>query len=407
MDGADVQPTEAPAADDPVAGTAAARASVGNASAGRRATRTMVRADVPAVAALFKRVFRGDASPPSAAFSDYFEAMLFSSPRYDPAFGSVVHDAPDGAIDAVIASFPIEIAAGDTTYRGRILSSYMTENRSGATAGGRSSGTRGGGDLPLTLRRRNHDFLFTDTAKPVSADVMLALGGHVLPIHSLEWIRVFGPVSLALRLAERRFAVIGRLPLDGLARLADRLARLVVRALAPPPMPEGTRWVPMSSEAFIAAAPGFVTHYAVRPVWAPDELGWLIEMARRRTWNGPLTFRAVEDAKGRTIGAVAYFGGPGRAGVVLNLLAAPGAERAVVATAIAAIAAEGVVALRGTAQPGQLEALERVPGLMLRRNGFAVAISRQPAIEEAIRRGDIYIGGLAGEVWSRLIADRF
>ena len=43
--------------------------------------------------------------------------------------------------------------------------------------------------------------------------------------------------------------------------------------------------------------------------------------------------------------------------------------------------------------------------LVFRHRAFAVAVTRIAEVSDAVARGDIYLGGLAGEDWSRLMCD--
>jgi hypothetical protein len=43
--------------------------------------------------------------------------------------------------------------------------------------------------------------------------------------------------------------------------------------------------------------------------------------------------------------------------------------------------------------------------LVFRHKAFAVAVTRSQDVSDAVARGDVYIGGLAGEDWSRLMHD--
>ena len=55
---------------------------------------------------------------------------------------------------------------------------------------------------------------------------------------------------------------------------------------------------------------------------------------------------------------------------------------------------------RCRAQPARL-GLQR--WLVFRHRALAMALTRVPEVNDAVVRGDIYVGGLAGEEWSRLM----
>jgi hypothetical protein len=65
----------------------------------------------------------------------------------------------------------------------------------------------------------------------------------------------------------------------------------------------------------------------------------------------------------------------------------------------------GHVAARGRAQPALMAGLALQRWLVFRHKAFVLAWTRFPDVSDAIARGDIYVGGLAGEDWSRLMSD--
>jgi hypothetical protein len=356
----------------------------------------MTPGDVGAVAALSRRVFHKTEAPPSAELVAYVRDLAFGAPAIAGPGGGLVHLAADGAIDAAVLTIPLRLMVGERLVAARILSTFMAEE--GAGHG------RPGARLAMNLARSDR-FFFTDTAKPISAGLFEALGGTVLPIHSLEWLRILRPAGFLARLAERRRPGLARLPFDAIAGGLDRIARRVFgMAIA---APAADRLEEIDTAEFAALAPAFVAHRTIRPVWSPEELGWTIAMARRRTHNGPLRLCRIVDGHGETIGVTAHYAGPGRIALLLELLARPDREAAVVAALLADLDRVGVVAVRGACRPGLIEALYRVPGVIFRHNAHAVCLTRMPAAREAIGRGDVHLGGLAGETWSRLIADRF
>jgi len=352
--------------------------------------------DVEAVGKLFMQVFRQSEAPPSRALSDYFRLVCFGAPAYGEDVGSIVHEDAEGVVDGAITITPIRFVCGDMVLTGRELANYMADD---------TKGRKGATDLALTLRARNQDLAFSETARPVSADMVKAMGAVILPIQSLEWTRVFRPCGAVVRLMQRRGGVYARIPAMPLAKLGDLVATRVFKRLDPPR--EGVIAGPVERDEFVALAPQMVAHYGLRPLWEPAELNWLIDRAAERTRNGPLVLRKVTDGRGTVIGLAAYLGGPGMIANVLNILARKNREVEVIQALLALMDAEGNVAARGTAQPIQLEAMCRIPGMLFRHNAYSYVLSKHAAVVDAARRNDIYMGGLAGEGWSRLVSETF
>lgn len=380
-----IQPV--PAARDEIPGPASPKAP--------SPVRPMRREDIDAVAQMFMRTFRDSDQPPSDALKAYLELVCFGSPAYEPDVGSIVHAGADGRVRGAITITPIRFVCGDRVYPGRELANYMVEDPSAKQVAS---------ELALVMRARSQDFAFSETARPVSADMVRAMGAVVLPIQSLEWVRIFQPAGTVVRLAARRGGIAAKLPLGGVAGLVDRLATRVVPKLAP--LDQGVSFAPASREEFLEHAPQFVAHYHIHPEWTAPELGWLLDRASERTRNGALTLVKVISGD-RIVGLGAWLGGPGMIANVLNILARKNRERDVVPAVMAALAAQGNAAARGTAQPLQIDWLYRVPGMIFRHNAYAYVISRHPDIVDALRRNDVYLGGLAGEGWSRLVSEQF
>lgn len=357
-----------------------------------KAITPMQRADVPEVAALFQRVFRKGAAP-SAEFLRYFEESFFGSPLYSEAEGGLVHRDADGSIDSALLVIPMQVRVNGQVLTGRLMSNYMTDP---------AKRTRGGADMVLTIRARNQAFCFSDSANPLSADHWKAVGGHVLPIQSLDWRHVLRPAAwFANRAAARLPPPLARLA-SLLAKPIDAALRRLMPSLVPQAAGQGTI---MSRADFIAAAPGLVERFAVHPVWSAPELGWMLDMATLNTIDGPLTLRQLRDETGKLSGCSVFFARPGGVARLLNILARPGQEGAVIADLLTHADSIGCVGVQGMAQPFLMEALGRSKGTSFVPRGFYCISTRDPAIVDAAQRGDVYLGGLLGEDWSRLVTD--
>jgi hypothetical protein len=169
--------------------------------------------------------------------------------------------------------------------------------------------------------------------------------------------------------------------------------------------PTGARVTEMPVAAFLKHAPRFIAHYAVRPLWSEEELAWLVSMAVQNTRLGAFTICAVEDRAGAVIGCFVYYAAPGRTAQVLNILSLPGRETAVLDAMFRHLDHTGHVKARGRAQPALMGGLALQRRLVFRNKAFALALTRSPDVNEAVARGDVYVGGLAGEDWSRLMSD--
>ncbi|GKQ53497.1 DUF3150 domain-containing protein [Bradyrhizobium sp. Ce-3] len=365
-------------------------ARAGTQTSRKGAARPMTTADVPAVARLFLKVFRGIDKPASADLKRYLHALTLGSPSYNAVAGTQIYQQQDGHISSALLSIPMHFIACGNVIPGRLLGVFMTNGDSAGAA-----------QLNLGLRPKRASLSFCDSASPTSAKSLLAIGGKTIPLQNLEWVRTFRPLgALVERLRPRflhpRLATLAR-PVDALlGRLRgdeeiEGAAELKVREMSVPD--------------FVAHAPRFIAHYAVRPLWSEDELGWLVGLAAQNTKLGAFTIRAVEDRSGAMIGCFVYYAAAGRTAHVLNILSLPDQEVGVLCAMFRHLESTGHVEARGRAQPALMAGLGLQRRLVFRHRAFAMALTRVPEVNEAIVRGDIYVGGLAGEDWSRLMHD--
>lgn len=357
------------------------------------AARPMTTADVPAVAGLFLKIFRGTDKPASTDLKRYLHALTLGSPSYSEVAGTQIYQQQDGLISSALLAVPMRFMACGNVIPGRLLGVFMT-NRDSA----------GAAQLNLGLRPKKASLSFCDSASPTSAKSLLAIGGKAIPMQNLEWVRTFRPLgALMARLSPRVLRRIG----PGLATLARPVDALLsrLRGGAEIEGPPGLKVLEMSVPDFLAHAPRLIAHYAVRPLWSEDELGWLVGLAAQNTRLGSFTIRAVEDHCGALIGCFVYYASPRRTAHVLNILSLPGQEVGVLSAMFRHLESTGHAEARGRAQPALMAGLGLQRRLVFRHRAFAMALTRVPEVNDAVMRGDIYVGGLAGEDWSRLMHD--
>jgi len=381
--------------DEKSGGDAGPQTPVGVGAPRKGAVRLMTFADVPAVGRLFLKIFRGVDKPAGPDLEEYLRTLILKSPSYSETMGTRLFEQQDRRIRSALLTVPMHFVACGNVVPGRLLGVFMTDANKEAV---------GAAELMLALRPRGANFAFCDSASPTSCNHLLAIGGKPIPLQSLEWLRSFRPISamvgrLAERILRRRdpgFAALMR-PVDALLR------RLVTGTDVQEPAALTVTEMPV--EAFLKHAPQLIAHYAVRPVWSEDELSWLVSMAAQNTRLGAFTIQAVEDRAGAVIGCFVYYAAPGRTAHVLNILSLPGREIAVLDAMFRHLDHTGHVEARGRAQIALMRGLALQRWLIFRHRAFAVALTRLQEVSDAVARGDVYIGGLAGEDWSRLMHD--
>lgn len=359
------------------------------------AVRAMRASDVPAVARLFLKIFRNVDKPADRELQGYLRTLALESPSHDETTGTQVYEQQDGRIRSALLAVPMRFVACGAVLPGRLLGVFMTDA---------SKEAAGAAQLILALRPRRADFAFCDSASPTSGSHLLAIGGKPIPVQNLEWNRSFRPVGALVERCAKRFLRGRRLGLPILARPLDSLLRRLLPGRDA--VESGAASVAeMSVPAFLMHAPRLVAHYAVRPLWAEDELSWLVSLAAQNTRLGVFTIRSVTDRTGAIIGCFVYYAAPGRTAHVLNVLSLPGRETAVLEAMFRHLDDTGHVEARGRAQLALMAGLSLQRWLVFRHRAFAFALTRLSEVNDAVMRGDVYVGGLAGEDWSRLVTD--
>ncbi|WEX11819.1 GNAT family N-acetyltransferase [Chelativorans sp. AA-79] len=355
--------------------------------------RPMEMSDIPAVGKLFNCIFRRNDVDANAELHRYLETAFFTSPLYAPEYGSMIHENAAGEVDSAVLSIPMQFRVGDRKITARLLCAFMAKGKSGAL---------GAAHLARTLRAKRQDFCFSDNASPVSADHWEAGGGHILPIQSMEWRRVFRPFASGLQRLFRVIPAAGRLPLRLAAAPFDLLARRFFSSFTPAAEP-GYRVESAELEEFRQHADRLLQRFSVRPVWSEEEFSWLVGLAAKNTSCGTLNCRKVLDRDEETIGAVLYFGQPKGIARVLNIICEKGREREFIEQICAFFNAEGYCDARGMAQPFLMKAIMRQRQLTFKHSGYFCLTTRHPEIVHAALHDDIYVGGLASESWSNLV----
>lgn len=359
------------------------------------AVRAMERSDLPAVADLFTRAFRKNNQATDSQLAGYLETVFFSSPLYTPDVGSLVHLNETSTIDSAILAMPVEFIVHGRPVTARVLCAFMAEGKSGAAGAAR---------LARMLRAARQDFCFTDNASPVSADHWVAGGGLVLPVQSLEWHRTFRPAAAALDMARRRVKLLAKLPLQGLARIADSFVRRSRTSFAAAPQ-DGVTSTPISLPQLMEQAQVMMERFSVHPVFSKPEFDWLVAAAKLNTSLGELQCRSITDAQGKIIGCYLYFGADGRNAVVMNIFCHERQEALVVAQIFADLDNLGYASAQGMAQPFLTQAVLRQRHLVHKHTGYFCLVTRHADLKEAAIGDGFYAGGLASESWSRLLHD--
>lgn len=126
-----------------------------------------------------------------------------------------------------------------------------------------------------------------------------------------------------------------------------------------------------------------------------------------QTKYGPLHIREVVNRTGRRIGLYLLYARRDGVAYALQVLVLPNREEAVIGRLIAQAAELGAVAVRGATSTEITKGLIRQKGIVYHHVMGTIAWARDPEILAAIRGGNLFLGGLAGETWARIVTEDF
>jgi hypothetical protein len=244
----------------------------------------------------------------------------------------------------------------------------------------------------------DQDLTITDTGSDTIRRLWILLGGQMVHLGCLTWVRVLRPWALAERfLRERRGSRRGALPTWILAA-ADGATTKWIPAAAPPgeaELPSEALTPAALTEQLKAMAAG------VRLYVDYDEhyLTWLFGEIGAMPALGTLVARSVRAHDCRPLGWYLYYLLPGGISRVLQVAAEEREAARVVDHMFAHAWSGGAAGLVGRVEPRLLEPLASRRSLMLYAGPAALVHSRDPEIIGAITSGKSLLSRLDGEWW--------
>ena len=361
--------------------------------------RNCTRDDIPAVAALFNKTFRESEGKPSASLESHLSEVYLDHPWYDPEVAARVHVDGKGRVNGFIGVFPGRFAFHDRVYRAAIAGTLMSEDP--------HRDPLAGAKLLRAVIKGPQDISISETTNLLSQEMWERLGGSVLPLLSMDWVRIIRPASAAVAmLSEQRSLVAALMPA---AKLADAAGSRWVTARLRPPTPSAklTRKSAPSLADLASAIRTLADLFDLHPAWSGEgDLGWLLAQAETKERYGQLHSAVLHDRRGEVAGCYIYHGKPRGAGRTLQVLARPDAAGEVVDHLFDDAAAARLAALRGRSTPQLANALLKRDCIFVHR-ASTVIHTANGELTAAAERGDALITGLAGESWTRLIGGAF
>ena len=353
--------------------------------------------DVPAVARLFQKTFIDPRKAAPPGLVSCLDEIFLKHPWLTSDIRSRVAIDAAGELQGFVGVFPMRLVHRGKQLRGAMLGGLMVDRPDdNPLVGARllRSAVQGGQDISLS-----------ESANPVSHKMWEVMGGTTLASYSLNWVRVLRPAALPFSFVAPTPGIAG-ICAKAVAPIDAVLNTFRKNPLAPVSLPEPTADdVAVGADEFAAAWPALIERYALRPQWDEPMLRWQLGQAAVKERFGELQHRLLRKGS-RTIGGYLYYGRPGGVGFVLQMVALPKNEFAVVSSALSRAASDGCTAVRGRAQPEFLDALMRHHALMFHRSSM-VAHTKDQDLLQTLRLGDALVTGLAAEQWARTIGGKF
>lgn len=345
--------------------------------------------DVAQIAQLFTSVFRPHSRPDQADLEACLSQLLFTHPNYTGENGSMVAADANGVVKSALTILPMTYRIGEEPVEARLACTFMAAEDANA---------RSIAALIFQLRPRANQISFSDSAAPVSISHLKAIGGIELPVQGLRWYKMFRPLPATASFIRRR--------------LSTRLPRVLGQSALPRYTLQAGTKIASGHSVFEAAttlyaeyANRFLSRYVVAPVYAEKQLDWTIAASSGADGRGRLTLAQVLDENGDVCGVFSFVGVIGGEAQILDLLPADGAEDVVLSAALEALEAAGFAFASAQLRPEMIPALSRYNRIWYRHVTGVAATSRSAEFKTAMKNGQAYIGGIAGESWSRLVRD--
>jgi hypothetical protein len=349
---------------------------------------------IPAVAALFERIYPDQRWTSQPAYEAYFREMFFNNPWSELELPSWVVEE-NGRIAGFLGVVPRRMCLRGRPLRVAVSCQFVVDpaKRHSLTAL----------QLAKAYLSGPQDLTIADGANELSRRIWTALGGTAPLLYNLHWTRLLRPAQHLLSVLEGRgkFSSALTLPVRPLSALAD--------ALFPRLRPNGfEREAELAEDALQPSA--MVTHLpdimggnSLRPMYDVRALTWLLEQAARKTRHGTLRARAVLDDERHLIGWYLYYVQAGGVSEVLQVAARDGAFDRVLRRLLADAWRHGATAVRGRLEPRHVQELSDRHCWLRREGPWTLAHSRHADVAAAIEQGDAFLSRLEGEWWLRFL----
>jgi hypothetical protein len=318
----------------------------------------------------------------------YYESFLLGNPWRDPALPSLVYENA-GRIRAFLGVIPREFSFRGVPLRVAIATRFMAQPGSVQASIGAAAIVRHflGGPQDLAL---------TD-GTPEVRTMWTAMGALVMPFPSIRWKRILRPTLLALRVLRAPERREQSRPRAGVRLVTDKLdstfGRLSRRPFAVESAAGSTRAI--GADELRSLVERRASAFSLRPTYHPGDLDWFLGYLEGHSDRGRIEPLAVVSPEGSDIGWFVHHRNPGGADIALQVVALEPPLSRVVKQLLHSSWRSGAVFVEGRLDSDLLHALGE--DVYCRQPGWKLAMARDPAILDALVRGDAFLTALEGD----------
>ncbi len=351
--------------------------------------RAFTRADIPAVVALRRQLFRTSERGSARELEAYLDELFFTGPVADETLTSLVYEDEHGEVCGFLGVVPRRMLFDGRPLRVAVATQLMVASHCRALAARKIARVLINGPQDLTL---------SDAANVSAKSIWASVGGRASLAYSMTWTLPLRPARYASTLGSRT------IPVRALAFAARPLLALADAVFPLRSRPSAALLRETTLEDFDAARhlpelSELLERWLLRPRYTPEALSWMLAHVAAKRRFGPLQQVAVRDQRRRLLGWFVYCLNRGGVSTVVQFGAAKGGTERVLARMMDHARSRGVVALTGRYDPASAQELSDA-GASLRREGpWLLYHSRHPGIEGAVETGSAFLSRLEGEWW--------
>lgn len=358
------------------------------------AVRALTEKDIPAVVALFERVYPDNRWESPIACERYLHDVLFSNPWFDPELPSWICEEQGRATGfAGVVPRPMQFRGDRIRAAVGCLFMVDPDRRKSLIA------------LRLVQAALSgpQDLFIADGSNEDARRIWLGAGGSTPLLYSLHWIRLLRPARYALSLIEA-LGGIGRAA--AALRAPGALVDTLLARLRPNRFLQrdgGFIDEPLDAATMSSNLPRFLRGSMLHPVYDAPALSWLLGQAALKTRHGDFRARAVFDRERRLAGWFLYYARRGEVAEVLQVIARHGSFEGVLQLLLLDAWRHGATAVRGRLDPAHAQELSDRHCWLRREGPWTLFHSRHAHIVLAIERGGAELSRLDGEWWMRFL----